>query len=81
MSDAKDQEIEELKRQLKEMQDKQQKQAEEEVTFKVSEKKAVSVYGLQTRFPTTLYKDGWRKLLRHIHRLEAFINEHEEELK
>lgn len=33
-----------------------------ELSFKVSEKKALSVYGLG-RFPVTLYKEQWERLL------------------
>lgn len=40
--------------------------------FKVSEKGAVSVYGLG-RFPVTLYLDQWDKLLSHADELRAFM--------
>jgi len=40
--------------------------------FKVSEKGAVSVYGLG-RFPVTLYLEQWDKLLSHADELRAFI--------
>jgi hypothetical protein len=40
--------------------------------FKVSEKGAVSVYGLG-RFPVTLYLEQWDKLLSHANELRAFI--------
>jgi hypothetical protein len=41
--------------------------------FKVSDKGAVSVYGLQARFPVTLYGDQWKRLLAHREQLEAFM--------
>ena len=50
------------------------------VSFKVSEKGAVSVYGLG-RFPVTLYKEQWTKLLDLSDDLRAFIKAHETELK
>jgi hypothetical protein len=50
------------------------------VTLKVSEKGAVSVYGLG-RFPVTLYKEQWEKLLAMADDIRAFIREHEAELK
>ena len=50
------------------------------LTIKVSEKGAVSVYGLG-RFPTTLYKEQWAKLLDMADDIRAFITEHESELK
>jgi len=42
--------------------------------FKVSEKGAVSVYGLG-RFPVTLYLEQWHKLLSHADELRAFIED------
>lgn len=50
------------------------------VTLKVSEKGGVSVYGLG-RFPVTLYKEQWAKLLAMTDEIRAFINEHDAELK
>jgi hypothetical protein len=50
------------------------------ISLKVSEKGAVSVYGLG-RFPVTLYKEQWLKLLDVGDDLRAFIREHEAELK
>ena len=50
------------------------------MTFKVSEKGGVSVYGLG-RFPVTLYKEQWEKVLAMAEDIRAFIAEHETELK
>jgi hypothetical protein len=50
------------------------------VSLKVSEKGAVSVYGLG-RFPVTLYKEQWEKLLDMADEIRTFIAEHEAELK
>jgi hypothetical protein len=50
------------------------------VTLKVSEKGAVSVYGLG-RFPVTLYKEQWTKLLAMADEIRTFIKEHDAELK
>jgi hypothetical protein len=44
------------------------------VTLKVSEKGGLSVYGLG-RFPVTLYKEQWLKLLDMADELRAFITE------
>jgi len=49
-------------------------------TLKVSDKGGVSVYGLG-RFPVTLYKEQWAKLLDMADDIRAFIKEHEAELK
>ena len=54
--------------------------ANKEISFKVSEKGGVSVYGLG-RFPVTLYKEQWWKLLEKADNIRAFITEHEAELK
>ena len=50
------------------------------VSIKVSGKGGVSVYGLG-RFPVTLYKEQWTKLLDMADELRAFIKAHEAELK
>ncbi len=47
--------------------------------MKVSIKKALSVYGLG-RWPVTLYKEQWRRLMRAFEDIEAFIVAHESEL-
>jgi hypothetical protein len=48
--------------------------------IKVSEKGGVSVYGLG-RFPVTLYKEQWLKLLGMADEIKAFISENESRLK
>jgi hypothetical protein len=50
------------------------------LSLKVSEKGGVSVYGLG-RFPLTLYKEQWAKLLDMAEDIRAFIRAHESELK
>ncbi|HZF03024.1 MAG TPA: hypothetical protein VE932_01675 [Patescibacteria group bacterium] len=50
------------------------------VSLKVSEKGGVSVYGLG-RFPVTLYKEQWAKLLDLADEIRAFIKAHDAELK
>ena len=50
------------------------------VSLKVSEKGGVSVYGLG-RFPVTLYKEQWLKLLGMSDDIRAFIVANEEQLK
>ena len=49
-------------------------------SLKVSEKGGVSVYGLG-RFPVTLYKEQWAKLLDMADEIRAFIKENESKLK
>ena len=50
------------------------------VTLKVSEKGGVSVYGMG-RFPITLYKEQWTKLLDMADEIRAFIRDNEASLK
>jgi len=50
------------------------------VSMKVSEKGGVSIYGLG-RFPVTLYKEQWEKLLDMADDIRAFINENTGKLK
>jgi hypothetical protein len=50
------------------------------ITMKVSEKGAVSVYGMG-RFPVTLYQEQWLKLLDIAEDIRAFIRDNEPKLK
>jgi len=47
---------------------------------KVSEKGAVSVYGLQ-RMPVTLYVEQWERLLGFSDEIKEFLKQHDSELK
>jgi len=49
-------------------------------SLKVSEKGGVSVYGLG-RFPVTLYKEQWEKLLDMADDIRAFLRENAAKLK
>jgi hypothetical protein len=50
------------------------------VSMKVSEKGAVSVYGLG-RFPVTLYQEQWTKLLGMASEITKFIEDNKSSLK
>ena len=50
------------------------------IRMKVSEKGAVSIYGMG-RFPVTLYKEQWLKLLDMSTEIRAFIAANEAQLK
>jgi hypothetical protein len=50
------------------------------VSLKVSEKGAVSVYGMG-RFPVTLYQEQWLKLLDMNEQIRTFIKDNEGKLK
>ncbi len=49
-------------------------------SLRVSEKGGVSVYGLG-RFPVTLYKEQWLRLLDMADEIRAFIRENDAKLK
>lgn len=51
-----------------------------DISFKVSQKGALSVYGMG-RFPVTLYKEQWTRLLDKKDELLAFIDENDADLK
>jgi hypothetical protein len=50
------------------------------LSLKVSEKGAVSLYGMG-RFPVTLYKEQWLRILASAPVIEAFIQENDSKLK
>ena len=51
-----------------------------QMSLRVSEKGALSVYGLG-RFPVTLYREQWEKLLGMGEDIKTFIQAHDSELK
>lgn len=69
-------EVERLKAQNEELRKKDNK----EVTLKVSQKGGVSVYGLG-RFPVTLYREQWDKLLAEKDNILQFIDDNADQLK
>lgn len=66
---------EELQEQLEEM-----KKKEANLSFKVSDKGGVSVYGLG-RFPVTLYYEQWQKLFDNIEQLKTFVKDNKKKMK
>ncbi|MGH7318566.1 MAG: hypothetical protein ACRELA_02905 [Candidatus Rokuibacteriota bacterium] len=54
--------------------------ARQGLSLRVSDKGGISVYGLG-RFPVTLYKEQWVKLLEMADEIRAFIRENESRLK
>lgn len=51
-----------------------------QLRLKVSEKGALSVYGLG-RFPVTLYKEQWARLLDHAEEIRSFLKDNDQRLK
>ena len=56
------------------------RRTEKGLSLKVSQKGAVSVYGLG-RFPVTLYKEQWERLLEMAEDIKTFIEENKDKLK
>ncbi len=51
-----------------------------QLRLKISEKGGLSVYGLG-RFPVTLYKEQWKRLLEHAEEIKTFLEQNEQQLK
>lgn len=56
------------------------KPARGQLSLKVSEKGALSVYGMG-RFPVTLYREQWEKLLAMSDQIREFIKANDQALK
>lgn len=78
MSDDLKKEIERLKAENAALKDS--KPARGTLSMKVSEKGALSVYGMG-RFPVTLYKEQWIKLLGISEEIKKFIEDNNDRLK
>ncbi len=78
MSEDLQKEIERLKQENEKL--KADKKKAKDIYFKVSQKGAVSAYGLG-RFPVTLYQEQWIKLLDRKEQILEFIEENASELK
>ena len=71
---------EELKAKVAELEKKQTRQRSGALEFRVSEKGAVSVYGMG-RFPVTLYYEQWTRLLEAVPQLKEVLEENKSKLK
>jgi hypothetical protein len=76
MTDDEREELERLRRENATL----KQQQERGLYLKVSQKGAVSLYGLG-RFPVTLYKEQWEKVFAFSETIRAFLTEHAAELK
>ena len=76
MSDDQQAEIERLRAENERL----KKARDARLTMKVSEKGALSVYGMG-RFPVTLYKEQWLRLLAMAEDIKAFIEANNHNLK
>jgi len=51
-----------------------------QLRLKVSEKGGLSIYGLG-RFPVTLYKEQWLRLLDQVDEIKKFLQDNDQQLK
>ncbi|MFB3915783.1 MAG: hypothetical protein ACE14M_03580 [Terriglobales bacterium] len=72
--------IEELKARIAELERERGGKRSGALTFKVSDKGGVSVYGLG-RFPVTLYYEQWMRLLEVTDELRKFLEENKTRVK
>lgn len=78
MSDDVQSELERLRAENEQL--KKSQTAAKGLSMKVSQKGALSIYGMG-RFPVTLYKEQWLKLLDMESEIRAFIEANDAELK
>ena len=71
---------EELKAKLAELEKQVQGRKRGALDFRVSEKGAMSVYGLG-RFPVTLYYEQWMRLLDHADPIREFLEANKSSMK
>jgi hypothetical protein len=76
MSDDQQAEIERLRAENERL----KRARDSRLAMKVSEKGALSVYGMG-RFPVTLYKEQWLRLLAMAEDIKAFIEANDDKLK
>src|SRR5436309_982761 len=55
------------------------KQSQSRLTLKIGEKGALSVYGMG-RFPVTLYRSQWERIIAFVPQIEAFIEANADKL-
>ena len=80
MTETNEPSYDELKAELEKLKNEKDTRRKGDITFKVSEKGAVSVYGMG-RFPVTLYQEQWLKLLAAGDQIREFIEANKSKLK
>jgi hypothetical protein len=75
-----EQKLARLEAENKSLREQMEQQRTGQLRLKVSEKGALSVYGLG-RFPVTLYKEQWLRLLDYTDEIKSFIKANEQRLK
>ena len=75
-----EQKLARLEEENKRLRDQVEQRKPGQLRLKVSEKGGVSVYGLG-RFPVTLYKEQWARLLEYADELKTFLKDNDHLLK
>ena len=75
-----DQKLARLEAENKALREQVEQRRSGQLRLKVSEKGALSVYGLG-RFPVTLYKEQWLRLLDFTDEIKSFLKENDRQLK
>lgn len=78
MSESVEQELERLRAENEKLKSATKKS--KDISFKVSQKGALSVYGMG-RFPVTLYREQWERLLAQKEEILQFIEDNASEFK
>ena len=73
-------EIDKLKAENSALKNEKKTNTTKEISFKIGEKGGLSVYGLG-RFPVTLYKEQWLKLLNKAEEIKEFLELNADKLK
>jgi hypothetical protein len=75
-----EQKLARLEAENKALREQMEQRRSAQLRLKVSEKGGVSVYGLG-RFPVTLYKEQWIRLLDYADEIKSFLKENDKLLK
>ena len=75
-----EQKLARLEAENKALRDQVEQRKPGQLRLKVSEKGGLSVYGLG-RFPVTLYKEQWIRLLDYAGEIKSFLQENDQQLK
>ncbi len=73
-------EIERLKAENNALKSEKKVGGTKEISYKIGEKGGLSVYGLG-RFPVTLYKEQWIRLLDKSNDIRQYLKDNEDKLK
>jgi hypothetical protein len=69
-----------LEAENRELREQMEQRKPGQLRLKVSEKGGLSVYGLG-RFPVTLYKEQWLRLLDYADEIRSFLKDNDQKLK